>query len=69
MDISITARKIKSASVTDRRHLVEAKELLEREVLETEKFFTNVFPVSQYELAYRIALDSKEAIKTVISWI
>jgi len=57
------------SSVTDRRHLVEAKELLEREVLETEKFFTNVFPVSQYELAYRIALDSKEAIKTVISWI
>ena len=57
------------SSVTDRRHLVEAKELLERDVLETEKFFTNVFPVSQYELAYRIALDSKEAIKTVISWI
>ena len=57
------------SSVTDRRHLIEAKELLEREVLETEKFFTNVFPVSQYELAYRIALDSKEAIKTVISWI
>jgi len=57
------------SSVTDRAHLVEAKELLEREVLETEKFFTNVFPVSQYELAYRIALDSKEAIKTVISWI
>ena len=57
------------SSVTDRRHLVEAKELLESEALETEKFFTNVFPVSQYELAYRIALDSKEAIKTVISWI
>lgn len=57
------------SSVTDRQHLIEAKELLETEALETEKFFTNVFPVSQYELAYRIALDSKEAIKTVISWI
>jgi bacteriochlorophyllide a dehydrogenase len=57
------------SSITDRRHLVEAKALLESEALETEKFFTNVFPVSQYELAYRIALDSKEAIKTVISWI
>jgi 3-hydroxyethyl bacteriochlorophyllide a dehydrogenase len=57
------------SSVTGRRHLIDAMELLEREVLETEKFFTHVFPVSQYELAYRIALDSKEAIKTVISWI
>jgi 3-hydroxyethyl bacteriochlorophyllide a dehydrogenase len=57
------------SSITDRQHLIEAKELLETEALETEKFFTNVFPVSQYELAYRIALDSKEAIKTVISWI
>jgi 2-desacetyl-2-hydroxyethyl bacteriochlorophyllide A dehydrogenase len=57
------------SSVTERRHLTEAMELLAREQLETEKFFTNVFPLSQYELAYRIALDSKEAIKTVISWI
>jgi bacteriochlorophyllide a dehydrogenase len=57
------------SSVTEKRHLTEAMELLESEVLETEKFFTNVFPVSQYELAYRVALDSKEAIKTVISWI
>ncbi|MBN1929142.1 MAG: zinc-binding alcohol dehydrogenase [Chlorobiaceae bacterium] len=57
------------SSVTNRRHLEEAQALLEQEVLDTEKFFTNVFPVSQYELAYRIALDSKEAIKTVLSWI
>ncbi|AAM72430.1 MAG TPA: alcohol dehydrogenase [Chlorobaculum sp.] len=57
------------SSVTDKQHLIEAKALLETEAFETEKFFTNVFPVSQYELAYRIALDSKEAIKTVISWI
>jgi 3-hydroxyethyl bacteriochlorophyllide a dehydrogenase len=57
------------SGVTNRRHLIEAMALLEREEFDTEKFFTNVFPVSQYELAYRIALDSKEAIKTVISWI
>ena len=57
------------SSVTTLRHLEEASRLLDEGAIETEKFFTNVFPVSQYELAYRIALDSKEAIKTVISWI
>lgn len=57
------------SSVTTFRHLEAAQRTLEQESVDTEKFFTNVFPVSQYELAYRIALDSKEAIKTVISWI
>ncbi|HWQ25291.1 MAG TPA: zinc-binding alcohol dehydrogenase [Chlorobaculum sp.] len=57
------------SNLTSTRHLQAAVELLDREELDTEKFFTNVYPVSQYELAYRIALDSKEAIKTVISWI
>jgi 2-desacetyl-2-hydroxyethyl bacteriochlorophyllide A dehydrogenase len=57
------------SNLTSTRHLQAAVELLDREDLDTEKFFTNVYPVSQYELAYRIALDSKEAIKTVISWI
>ena len=58
-----------SSSITRPEDLQAAGALLEQDVLDTEKFFTNVFPVSQYELAYRIALDSKEAIKTVISWI
>jgi bacteriochlorophyllide a dehydrogenase len=58
-----------SSSVTTIRHLETASVLLSEEVIDTEKFFTNVFPVSQFELAYRIALDSKEAIKTVFSWI
>jgi bacteriochlorophyllide a dehydrogenase len=57
------------SNITSLRHLEAASLMLEQEVIDTEKFFTNVFPVSQYELAYRIALDSKEAIKTVISWI
>lgn len=57
------------SSITTLAHLKEANTLLDSEMLDTEKFFTNVFPVSQYELAYRIALDSKEAIKTVISWV
>ena len=57
------------SSITGREHLLEARRLLEAEALESEKFFTNVFPVDQYELAYRVALDSKEAIKTVISWL
>jgi bacteriochlorophyllide a dehydrogenase len=60
---------IVSSSVTSHLHLETARAMLEEGALDTEKFFTNVFPVSQYELAYRIALDSKEAIKTVISWI
>jgi len=55
--------------ITAFSHLQAASALLDIEKLDTEKFFTNVFPVSQYELAYRIALDSKEAIKTVISWV
>jgi 2-desacetyl-2-hydroxyethyl bacteriochlorophyllide A dehydrogenase len=57
------------SSITTLAHLQAANELLENSVLDSEKFFTNVYPVSQYDLAYRIALDSKEAIKTVISWI
>ncbi|NTU68566.1 MAG: zinc-binding alcohol dehydrogenase [Chlorobiaceae bacterium] len=60
---------IVSSSITSIRHLEEASRLLGEESIDTEKFFTNVFPLAQYELAYRIALDSKEAIKTVISWI
>ncbi|MBM3162551.1 MAG: zinc-binding alcohol dehydrogenase [Chlorobi bacterium] len=58
-----------SSSITAYSHLQRAAALLDSERLDTEKFFTNVFPVNQYELAYRIALDSKEAIKTVISWV
>ena len=57
------------SNITETRHLDAAQALLDREVLDTERFFTNVFPVSQFELAYRVALDSKEAIKTVLSWI
>jgi 2-desacetyl-2-hydroxyethyl bacteriochlorophyllide A dehydrogenase len=57
------------SSLTTLQHLETASRMLEEGGIDTEKFFTNVFPVSQFELAYRIALDSKEAIKTVISWI
>ncbi|NTU53450.1 MAG: zinc-binding alcohol dehydrogenase [Chlorobiaceae bacterium] len=58
-----------ASCITEKRHLLEAMALLERDELDTGKFFTKVFPVSQYELAYRVALDNKDAIKTVISWI
>jgi 3-hydroxyethyl bacteriochlorophyllide a dehydrogenase len=57
------------SSITTISHLKEASAVLESERLETDKFFTGVFPVSQYELAYRRALDSKESIKTVLSWV
>lgn len=57
------------SSVTAKTHLEIAARLLETEELETEKFFTNVFPANQFEMAYRMALDSKESIKTIISWI
>ncbi|MGB0130206.1 zinc-dependent alcohol dehydrogenase [Chlorobium sp.] len=60
---------IVSSSITDFSHIRSASALLESDAIDTEKFFTNVFPVSQCELAYRIALDSKEAIKTVLSWV
>ncbi len=60
---------IVSSCITAFSHIRSASALLDSEALDTEKFFTNVFPVSQFELAYRIALDSKEAIKTVISWV
>ncbi len=58
-----------ASSITTLAHLQEACTVLESGRLESEKFFTNVFPVAQYELAYRMALDSKESIKTVLSWI
>ncbi len=57
------------SNITSVENLQASRTLLEQESFESEKFFTNVFPVNQFELAYRIALDSKEAIKTVISWI
>ncbi|NTW82823.1 MAG: zinc-binding alcohol dehydrogenase [Chlorobiaceae bacterium] len=60
---------IVSSCITDFSHMLESASILGAEKLDSEKFFTNVFPLSQYELAYRTALDSKEAIKTVICWI
>ncbi|GEM_PF-157989 len=58
-----------SSSITTLSHLKEASSLLESGRLETEKFFTGVYPVAQFELAYRRALDGKESIKTVLSWV
>ncbi len=58
-----------SSSITSPGHLQRASSLLEDGKLDTEKFFTSVFPVSQFELAYRRALDGKESIKTVLSWV
>lgn len=57
------------SNVTTSEHLISSQKLLESETIESEKFFTNVYALNQFELAYRVALDSKEAIKTVISWI
>jgi len=58
-----------SSSMTTIEHLKRASSLLEEGKLDTEKFFTAVFPVAQFELAYRRALDGKESIKTVLSWV
>ena len=57
------------SNITTYEDLLSSQKLLESESIESEKFFTHVFALNQFELAYRIALDSKEAIKTVISWI
>ncbi|MEI6847045.1 MAG: alcohol dehydrogenase catalytic domain-containing protein [Chlorobiaceae bacterium] len=58
-----------SSCITKSPHRSSAALLLDGGQLDTEKFFTDVFPVSQFEFAYRKALDSKEAIKTVLSWV
>jgi 3-hydroxyethyl bacteriochlorophyllide a dehydrogenase len=57
------------SGITTLSHLKEASAILESGRLESEKFFTGVFPVSQFEMAYRRALDSKDSIKTVLSWL
>jgi bacteriochlorophyllide a dehydrogenase len=57
------------SSISSISHLKEASAVLESGRLETEKFFTSVFPVTQFEMAYRRALDSKDSIKTVLSWL
>lgn len=57
------------SAVTTMPDIIEASAILTDDKFDSEKFFTNVFPVSQYELAYRAALDSKESIKAVICWI
>lgn len=58
-----------SSGITTNCHIQQAHSVLNDEMLDSEKFFTNVFPVAQFELAYRMALDSKESIKTVLSWV
>ncbi|HCD36428.1 zinc-binding alcohol dehydrogenase [Chlorobium phaeovibrioides] len=57
------------SSVTSHAHLEKAAKELEEERIESEKFFTDIFPVAEYERAYRKALDSKESIKTVMIWL
>ncbi len=58
-----------SSGQTNLCHIQQSYSVLNDDMLDSEKFFTNVFPVSQFELAYRMALDSKESIKTVLSWV
>jgi bacteriochlorophyllide a dehydrogenase len=58
-----------TSGITTISHISSASALLDEGRFDSEKFFTDVFPVSQYELAYRRALDSKESIKTVLSWV
>jgi 2-desacetyl-2-hydroxyethyl bacteriochlorophyllide A dehydrogenase len=58
-----------SSGITTISHISTASALLDGDKLDTEKFFTDVFPVSQFEMAYRRALDSKESIKTVLTWV
>ena len=58
-----------ASGITSIGNIRDAYRVLNDEILDSEKFFTNVFPVAQYELAYRMALDSKESIKTVLSWV
>jgi len=57
------------SSITSLAHLEKAARELEEERIESEKFFTDIFPVAEYERAYRKALDSKESIKTVMIWL
>lgn len=57
------------SSLTTIEHLRRASRLLDEGALDAEKFFTNIFPVAEFERAYRMALDSKESIKTVLVWI
>ncbi|NHQ60508.1 alcohol dehydrogenase catalytic domain-containing protein [Chlorobium sp. BLA1] len=58
-----------SSGITTFNQISSAAAVLEGGRIEAEKFFTDVFPVSQFELAYRRALDSKESVKTVLSWV
>jgi len=58
-----------SSGITTLEQISKASSVLEDGGIESEKFFTDVFPVSRFELAYRRALDNKESIKTVLSWL
>lgn len=58
-----------SSGITSIDHLSAAFAALEAGKIESEKFFTDVFAISQFEMAYRRALDSKESVKTVLSWV
>lgn len=57
------------SSLTTTAQMERALGELEAGSIDSEKFFTNVFPVAEYERAYRTALDSKESIKTVLVWL
>ncbi|TCD48412.1 zinc-binding alcohol dehydrogenase [Chlorobium sp. N1] len=57
------------SSLTTTEQMQRAVRELEAGSIDSEKFFTNIFPVAEYERAYRTALDSKESIKTVLVWL
>ncbi|ABB23785.1 zinc-dependent alcohol dehydrogenase [Pelodictyon luteolum] len=57
------------SSITTLEQMERAVRELEAGTIDSEKFFTNIFPVAEYERAYRTALDSKESIKTVLVWL
>ncbi len=56
------------SSVTTFEHRETAKMLIETNTIQVARFLTHRFPIAQYEVAYDVALNRPDCIKTSLLW-
>ena len=56
------------SSITTYEHRERAKTLLETNAIDVARFLTHRFPIAQYEVAYDVALNRPDCIKTSLLW-
>lgn len=56
------------SAVSTLEHKALAKTLLDANALNVDRFLTHRFPIAQYEVAYDVALNRPECVKTSLLW-